>query len=110
MTKPHANAQLVANWTTAPIGVALPELIAERSLSLRRIAALAEVDPSHLSRGLRGKGDKQISGELAGRIAEALGLPVDYFPEYREMVIVRAVREDPALRDRLYKRLAAQRD
>lgn len=91
--------------STHPITVELPRLMSERSLSLRSVARDSGVDPTHLSRALRGAQDKRFTGELAGRVAEALGLPVDYFPEYRESLAVKAIRADPTLRDEVYDRL-----
>jgi transcriptional regulator with XRE-family HTH domain len=83
----------------------LPALIKERGLSIRSVARSAEVDPGHLSRVLRGARGKTVSPELAGRVAVALGLPEDYFPEWREAVIVDRIREDPKLRDQIYDRV-----
>jgi len=63
---------------------------------------MAKVDHAHLSRVIRREGGKKASGEVAGRVAEALGLPSDFFPEYREAKVVEAVQADPELRERLY--------
>src|SRR4051794_25880423 len=82
----------------------LPQLLAERDMSLRDLAAVADVSPGHLSRVLRRKNYKTVSGELAGRIAVALDLPQDYFPEFRESQLVERIRTDAGLRDRLYRR------
>lgn len=69
------------------------------------LAAATGVSQSHLSRVLRRANSKSVSGDLAGRVALALGLPRDYFPEYREAAVVERVRRDPTYRDRLYDRL-----
>lgn len=99
----------MAKWSSTPIASELPRLVdQDPQLSLRKVAQRAGVDPAHLSRALRGKGEKHVSGELAGRLAAALELPVDYFPEYREDAVMRAVRADGQLRDRLYRRLGRQ--
>jgi transcriptional regulator with XRE-family HTH domain len=74
-------------------------------MSVRELARRTEVSSTHLSRALRGAKYKSIGGELAGGLAVALDLPIDYFVEYREALVVNAVREDPALRERLYNRL-----
>ncbi len=76
-------------------------------MSLRSLARDAEVNPAHLSRVLRGRESKATSTDLARRVAEALDLPADYFPEYREGLLIERVKTDPALRDRLYRRHAA---
>lgn len=88
-----------------PFVMELPALIKERGLSIRAVARSAEVDPGHLSRVLREARGKTVSPELAGRVAVALGLPEDYFPEWREAVIVDRIREDPKLRDQIYDRV-----
>jgi hypothetical protein len=48
---------------------------------------------------------KTPSGELVRRIAVALDLPYDYFPEYRASVVFEKISADGALRDELYERL-----
>jgi transcriptional regulator with XRE-family HTH domain len=87
----------------------LPQLVQERQLSLRKLAQLADVNQSHLSRVLRRADYKTPSAELVRRVALALGLPQDYFPEFRESVVHDAVRADAKLRDELYDRLRRRR-
>jgi transcriptional regulator with XRE-family HTH domain len=73
---------------------------------MRAIARAAGVSDAHLSRLVRGVGYRtRPSADLARRVAEALNLPFDYFVEYREAVVVDAIRNDPKLREQLYKRL-----
>jgi hypothetical protein len=48
---------------------------------------------------------KTPSGELVRRVAVALDLPHDYFPEYRASVVFEKISADEALRDELYQRL-----
>jgi len=91
--------------TVRPLAKELPSLLAERDLSLRGLAERVGVTHSHLSRATRGANGKTVGGDLAGRIAIALGLPADYFPEYREAAVVEQVQNDPSLRDRLYRQL-----
>ena len=88
-----------------PLAEELPSLLAERDLSLRGLAERVGVTHSHLSRATRGANGKMVGGDLAGRIAVALGLPADYFPEYREAAVVEQVQNDASLRDRLYGQL-----
>ena len=92
--------------STRPFVEELPDLIRQRGLSLRKLAQLADVNPSHLSRVLRKADYKTPSGEYVKRIAIALQLPRDYFPEYRESVVLEKINEDDRLRDELYDRLA----
>lgn len=92
--------------TEAPFREELPRLLQERGLSIRQLAGLAEVEPSHLSRLLRGADYRKTpSADLLRRIAVALRLPEDYFPEFREAAVIEAVRLDPQLRERIYRRL-----
>lgn len=91
--------------TVRPLAKELPSLLAERDLSLRGLAERVGVTHSHLSRATRGANGKTVGGDLAGRIAIALGLPADYFPEYREAAVVERLQNDPSLRDRLYRQL-----
>lgn len=88
-----------------PLAEELPSLLAERDLSLRGLAERVGVTHSHLSRATRGASGKTVGGDLAGRIAVALGLPAEYFPEYREAAVIAQVHDDPSLRDRLYRQL-----
>lgn len=78
-------------------------------MSLRALASQAGVSQSHLSRALRGRDYKTVSGDLAGRIARALDLPEDYFPEYRAAYVRERLR-DPAALDAVYRRLTRGRE
>jgi len=69
---------------------------------LRGLASRIGVNTSYLSRALSKQNSIPISGRRAGEIAVALGLPRDYFPEYREMLALDAVRHNPRLRDDIY--------
>lgn len=86
----------------------LPEILKARDLSIRALAIRAGVSPSHLGRVLRQSDYKTPSVELCRRLAQALDLPEDYWPEYRERVVVDRVRSDPALREELYARLGTR--
>ncbi len=83
----------------------LPELMRERGLSTNRLAGMVGVSQSHLSRALRQADRKTIGGDLAARIAVALELPEDWFPETREVRLFERLRRDAVLRDRLYDEL-----
>lgn len=87
-----------------PLVDQLPGLMRERGLSTNRLAGMVGVSQSHLSRALRGADRKTIRGDLAARIAVALGLPEDWFPETREARLIQLLCGDPELRDRLYDR------
>ena len=92
----------VTKRSSDTLGSQLAALAAEKGLSVRALARALHVDQSYLSRIITG--DAPASGAVAGRVAEVLGLPVDYFPEYREWRLVEAIHQDPELRDRLFDR------
>jgi transcriptional regulator with XRE-family HTH domain len=83
----------------------LPRLLSEREMSLRALSREVGVTDAHLSRVLRRVGYKTPSPDLARRVAVALDLPQDYFPEYREGFVIERIKADPVERDRLYERL-----
>lgn len=91
--------------TAAPLREELPALLAERGLSQRALARAAGVNQSHLSRIANASPPPPVSGDLAGRIAVALGLPRDYFPEYRVHVVTDAIESDAAFREHVYRLL-----
>jgi transcriptional regulator with XRE-family HTH domain len=95
--------------STDPFERSVRDLLEERGWSQRALAHAAGVDPAYISRALRRGRREAVSSELAARVARALDLPDDYFPECRERQVIEAVRNDPALRDRLYRRLARAR-
>ena len=76
-----------------------------RALSINRLAQLVGVSQSHLSRAVRSADRKSVSGDLAERIAIAMDLPADWFPETRRERVVERVRSDSVLCDRLYDEL-----
>ena len=92
-----------------PLVDQLPGLMRERGLSVNRLAGMVGVSQSHLSRALRGADRKTIAGELAARVALALQLPEDWFPETREARLFDRLRRDAGLRDRLYDELVVRR-
>lgn len=79
----------------------LRELLAERGLTLRGFAAQIGVSQPHLTNVVHGK--KEPTGELARRVASGLELPEDFFAEAREAAVIDAMRNDPPLRERLYR-------
>jgi transcriptional regulator with XRE-family HTH domain len=91
--------------TQRPFAEELPDLLRERDLSLRALAKAVGVGDDHLSRVLRGARSKRVTGELASRVAVALGLPDDYFPETRQQFIATNITRHPVLLDRVYDEL-----
>ena len=88
-----------------PLAEQLPELLKDRGLSTTALASMIGVNQSHLWRVIRRADKKTVSGELAERIAVALGLPADWFPETRQARLVQRLRADAQLCDRLYDEL-----
>lgn len=86
----------------------VPRLLEARGWSIRQLAREAGVEPGHLWKVLRRRNYKTAGAAMAGRVAVALDLPVDYFPEYREGSVIEQIRSDPALRDAAYDRIARQ--
>ena len=95
--------------TDKPFVDQVPRLLAERGWSIRKLAAEAGIDPSYLWKVLRRRGYKTAGARVAERTAVALGLPVDYFPEYREKIVIERIKADPAIRDDLYDRMIGER-
>jgi transcriptional regulator with XRE-family HTH domain len=89
---------------------ALPGLLRDRGMSVRQLALAAGVTSQHLSRIIRRRDNKRVSPELAGAVAVELGLPRDYFPEYREGVVLESIRRDPDLLDKVYTLVTRRRD
>jgi len=69
-------------------------------MSQRRLAAAVGLNQSYLTFVL--KGQRAPSRRLLEGTAKELGLAVDYFREYREMVVIERVKSDPALLNRVY--------
>jgi transcriptional regulator with XRE-family HTH domain len=74
-------------------------------MSLRALAAAIGVSPSHLSRGARGAADKTLRPQLIDAAAGVLDVPPSYFAEVREHAVIEAVKQDGALRDRIFQEL-----
>jgi transcriptional regulator with XRE-family HTH domain len=95
----------MASQTDTPFTEKLPRLLKERGISVRALAATIGISDSHLSRVMRRADYKTASPQLTKRIALALGLPPDYFPEFREAYVIEQIKSDPKLRNDLYRRL-----
>jgi len=93
--------------TTRALRDELPALLEQRGKSLRSLAADVGVNQSYLSRILRegASGARRPTAAIAVRIAEALGLPTDYFAEARAGFVIDRVLTDGDFRDRVYDRL-----
>jgi transcriptional regulator with XRE-family HTH domain len=83
----------------------VPALLAERGMRPSHLADLIGVGRPHMSKVLNARQYKRPSVEMCVRTARALGLPDDYFPEYRLGVVVQALHGDQAVCDRVYRTL-----
>jgi transcriptional regulator with XRE-family HTH domain len=63
--------------STRPCAEELPELLRERSLSLRALAGMFGVGDDHLSRVVRGARGTRVSADLTRRVTKALNLAED---------------------------------
>jgi transcriptional regulator with XRE-family HTH domain len=88
--------------TNRPFADEVPRLLEERGWSIRHLAIQAGVERGYLWKVIRRRGYKTASVKLAEAVATALGLPRDYFPEFREGVVVDRVRRDARLRDEVF--------
>jgi transcriptional regulator with XRE-family HTH domain len=102
-------ASIVPRRTNRSLADELPTLVKEHGITYDHLAALVDVSPSHLSRIIHRKNSKIPSGDLARRIALALELPEDYFPEFRQAVVVQRLGEDAALLNRTYDAIRRRR-
>lgn len=91
--------------STRPIADELAQVMAEKGVSIRYLAKRVGVSQPYLSRLVRGLRYPNPTGEFAGRVATELGLPIDYWPEYRAQVVIDRIRNDPGYRDAEYDRL-----
>ena len=92
-----------ADRTQTSIRRALPKLLAAQGLSQREFAARIGFPQSYLSRTL--SAERSPSKRFLEAAARGLGLPKDYFPEYRQHVVIDALKRRPALRDKIYDSL-----
>lgn len=85
----------------------LPRLLQEQGISQRQLAAAIDLPQSYISLVLGGR--RSPSKRLLEQAAHELGLPIDYFAEYREQVAIAAIKTDGALRDRIYRSLTQRK-
>lgn len=67
---------------------------------MRELARRIGVNQSYITFVMQGR--RSPSRKLLEGTAEALGLPPDYFREYREAVVLERIKADPRLLDRVY--------
>lgn len=93
-----------SRYTDRKFAEELPRILRERGMSLRALATHREVgvDPTFLSRAIRGQRGKRPSADLARRVEMALDLPRGYFREVRLDEVALRLSEDPALLNHVY--------
>ena len=91
-------------FSDRPFGQAIAELMEERGLTYRGLAAETGLSAGYLNHLVHGNRPVP-SDEVIGTLASALGVEPEHFREYRIRVITARLEEMPALVDRLYKRL-----
>jgi transcriptional regulator with XRE-family HTH domain len=89
---------------TRPFGEEVRQLLADRNMTLRSLAAQVGVDPGFLVRVLQGK--QPPSHKVIEGVSEAFGLPPDYFVEARWETLEGMIRPSPLLVATVYERFA----
>lgn len=92
-------------FSDRPFGETLAQLMAERGVTYRTLAAQTGVSAGYLNHIVHGNRPVP-SNELIERLAKALDVEPAHFREYRIRVISDRLAELPELVDRLYRRLA----
>jgi transcriptional regulator with XRE-family HTH domain len=72
-------------------------------MSLRELSERVDMSHSYISRVAREVGGRTPSVELMRRVAKTLGVPPDYFFEYRLGAVLERLESEPAVIDDLYE-------
>lgn len=86
--------------TQEKITDALPRVLEERGMSARELARRVGVDQSYLSLVVGGR--RAPSRKLMAAVSTELGLPLDYFREAREAIVLERIKTDSRMLDRVY--------
>jgi transcriptional regulator with XRE-family HTH domain len=100
---------VATNRTNRPFPEEVKRLLAQCQMSISELAEQVGVSQPYLSRVLREVDYKTASARLARSVAEAFGLPRDYFYEFREDFVITKIRRSPKLRDELYDAFTVRR-
>ncbi len=93
-------------YSETPFGPTIERLMTETSLTYRGLAAKTNLSAGYLNHLVHGNRPVP-SKDVVERLARALAVEPDHFREYRLRVITDRLETQPALIDRLYKRLSA---
>jgi transcriptional regulator with XRE-family HTH domain len=92
-------------FSEKPFGETLTELMAERGVTYRGLAAKTKLSAGYLNHIVHG--NRPVPGnEVVARLAAALEVEPEHFREYRIRVITHKLEAMPELVDRLYRRLS----
>jgi len=106
--EPSILQRMPPRTTKRPFARELPDLLRSRGLTLRSLAReVGGLDHAYLSRMING--NAPINIDHVRRISRHLELGDDYFPELREAEVVKAIREDPDLRDEVFAKVMRRR-
>ena len=80
-------------------------MLSERGITVGGLARDVGVTQPHLWRVLHRQNYKTASADLAGKVAVALGLPRDYWPEYRSGMAIERIKADGGFRDAVFDQM-----
>ncbi len=92
-------------FSDRPFGEAVTELMDERGLTYRGLAAETGLSAGYLNHLVHGNRPVP-SNDVIASLSAALGVEPEHFREYRIRVITDRLEEMPRLVDRLYRRLS----
>jgi transcriptional regulator with XRE-family HTH domain len=93
-----------SRFSTEPFGQTVQELMAERRVTYRGLAAKTGLSAGYLNHLVHGNRPVPADGVIE-TLAKALKVEPAHFREYRIRVITARLEEMPELVDRLYRRL-----
>lgn len=94
------------SWATTTLAVALTDVLARRGITAAELAEQLGPRWRFLRHGASHVDGRALRPDDLARLRRALDLPPGYFAEERELAVIRTVRDEPELRDRLYFALA----
>lgn len=99
-----------------PLATALRDLLTERGMSVTDLWLAAQISPAVIYRYLSGERGRRVNSQAVAtieKLAAVLGVPPDYFLEYRQWRVQEISRRHPELVDEVYDLLvghAAEED
>lgn len=91
-------------FSQAPFGESVERLMGETGTTYRALAQKTHLSAGYLNHIVHGNRPVPDNGVIAS-VAKALGVETEYFREYRIRRVTDQLERDPALTDRLYRRL-----